>query len=925
MLPTLRPDASEREFEKMIRSIRKCDNLSDARRFRSELVRQIERHKRSNGQNGTYHKRLEIGRKLLDQRIEHLSGASSKLARSREKISPQSSNHHSNPETASLREVLYDAAGLSFFMEYMDRRGLTSFVQYWMVVDGYRNPLEQEGEDLAQSNRLWSESERQDLARICETYQKDPNIVFPHDADKSIQSFLAAGGDASTRQFELARQAILDAQGRIFNEMQQRHYASFQQSDMFYKWVATKGAPRGVKEQSQNNAPRRDKSSKSSDTVQEPPRNLLKKPSLRRAVASSSDLNLDSRRSAASSETRRSLDDSAARSPLFGNDDVNPSNDADDQVSIETFPRGETDKQAITAVQAALDNIVDEKPSGLFSENTRVGPGLSDIESDAGSVDMATSQELQPGLSKKPSLKSLGLVGAASSRTVFTHDDLFGENEKLWEDENVHSEGEDTADDQIQEASPGDLGLSEVIQALSLEIDKLEAQLSVVNSLTDKAELINNAAELRILRKSKTGLEKDIHRKQLQKQQYMVQENDNMLYGKATVQIKSVICSTETDGHEFALYVVEVQRRGGDNIPAATWAITRRYSEFYELHRRLRKRFSFVQGIDFPRRQVVLTLQKEFLKKRRSALEKYLQELLKNPAVCRSLEFRAFLSQRAIRPLAPGDHGSIDRRDFVTRIYNSVTDGMEEFLGNVPVLDQLSLAGQNLISAATSVSTETAGVGNQDTKTLLNNTGNLTLMPDAVSEDPTIAAEAQAEISAFENNPNLDPGDPLTAGEDNSRPASFIGPIAAAFSTLFQLKSGNSWLRGRAVVMVLQQILGGTVERRVRETFRSLFLVPEAFARHLDMVREVMWPDGVLRPAPEVRTAREKERSKKEAGEVLTAMLEEAAGGVVGRSTAKEAGKRINRMLCNERLNAHLVFSLLDEIVETVFEVKVRR
>ncbi|KAI9670669.1 MAG: Intermediate filament protein [Alyxoria varia] len=922
MLPRLRPDASEREFEKMIRAIRKCENLSDARRFRSELVRQMERDKRSNSRNGTYFKRLEVGRKLLDQRTEQLSGASSRLAPSHDRTSTSSSSHHSNPETASLRDVLYDAAGLSFFMEYMDRKNLTSFVQYWMVVDGYRNPLEQEGEDLAQSNRLWSESERQDLARICETYQKDPNIVFPHDADNNIQDFLDADEDASTRQFELARQAILDAQSRIFNEMQDYHFASFKQSDMFYKWVATKGISRGVKKPPLGIAPKRTKSSKSSDPIQEPTTNLLKEPSLRRAIASSSDLHSDNRRSEPSSETRRSLDDNVARPPLFGNDDLGPSNDADDQASIEAFPRGETDKQAITAVQAALDNIVDEKPSGLFSENPRIGPGLSDIESDAGSVDMSTSQELRPGLSKRPSLKSLGLVGAASSRTVFTHDDLFGENEKLWEDENVHSEGEARAEDQIQEASPGDLGLSEVIQALSLEIDKLEAQLSVVNSLTDKAELINNAAELRILRKSKVGLEKDIHRKQLQKQQYIVQENDNMLFGKATVQIKSIMVSTESDGHEFALYVIEVQRRGDDNIPAATWAITRRYSEFYELHRRLRKRFSFVQGIDFPRRQVVLTLQKDFLKKRRSALEKYLQELLKSPAVCRSLELRAFLSQHAIQPLNSGDHGVIDRRDFVTRIYNSVTDGMEEFLGNVPVLDQLSLAGQNLISAATSASTETVEGGGQDTKALLNNTGNLTFMPGAVSEDPTIAAEAQAEISALENHPNLDSGDPLTAGRKYSRPASFIGPIAAAFSTLFQLKSGNSWLRGRAVVVVLQQILGGTVERRVRETFRSLFLVPDALARHLDMVREIMWPDGVLRPAPDVRTAREKERSKMEAGEVLSAMLEEAAGGVVGRSTAKEAGKRINRMLCNERLNAHLVFSLLDEIVETVFEVK---
>jgi sorting nexin-25 len=184
-------------------------------------------------------------------------------------------------------------------------------------------------------------------------------------------------------------------------------------------------------------------------------------------------------------------------------------------------------------------------------------------------------------------------------------------------------------------------------------------------------------------------------------------------------------------------------------MPAAVWMVTRRYSEFHELNKRLRARFPAVRNLEFPRRQTLFTLQKDFLQKRRVILEKYLkvsdcydpisftiantsQALLLIPAICRSRELRAFLSQALITSGANGSQ--IDEKDFVTRIYNSVTDGMEEFLGNVPVLDQLSVAGQNLISAATA---QMSGIP---------------LNPNApeFSSDPASAAEAEAEINAFE-------------------------------------------------------------------------------------------------------------------------------------------------------------------------------
>jgi sorting nexin-25 len=60
-------------------------------------------------------------------------------------------------------------------------------------------------------------------------------------------------------------------------------------------------------------------------------------------------------------------------------------------------------------------------------------------------------------------------------------------------------------------------------------------------------------------------------------------------------------------------------------MPAAVWMVTRRYSEFHELNKRLRARFPAVRNLEFPRRQTLFTLQKDFLQKRRVILEKYLK------------------------------------------------------------------------------------------------------------------------------------------------------------------------------------------------------------------------------------------------------------------------------------------------------------
>ncbi|KAH9907478.1 PXA domain-containing protein [Xylariomycetidae sp. FL2044] len=888
--PRLAPGDGERRFEKFIRAIRKLNNLSDARRFRSEVVSQLKKDSQKPGQDQVYLRRLEMGKRLLDQRVQQLAASGDRrIAPIPNSILTQTAS--SKLENASLVEILRDTSGLSVFMEFMDRQRLMPLVQFWLVVDGFRNPLEDDGledEQLPSNLTPWNESDRADLAQINQAYLSRSELKVPTTIRQVIQNFLDAGRKATPVQYHQARQAVLKAQSIVLEDMQSRYLQAFKKSDLFYKALASEEASKNISPSQPplpgpSAIPPLQRASQSYSLKPTPvsklnPRLNVSSSQVRRGL-SATDLGAMHTNGSHSPEPslsrRQSLDENSS-SPLFDDDDFanDPMGDSVQSLDSE-IPKNIPDTHVVEAMEEALTNIMeDERPQtaedlreSLFGKDDGTASLFSDKDNDSarGSLDLQRPPQAGKEVDK-PSLASLGLVSASSRIGVFVDDDLFGDEEKFLSDEQDHSHDDENGDveDEVHEAAPGDLGLAEAITALTNDIDRLIAQDAIIESLTKKAELTNNTAELRILRKSKASLQRELRRKELQRQQYVIQESDSSLYGRASIKIKTIQVGRESDGKEFALYVVEVQRNAGEKMPAATWVVTRRYSEFHELHQKLRHRYPSVRHLDFPRRRMVMKLQSEFLRRRREALEQYLQQLLLLPDVCRSRDLRAFLSQSVI---TQGEDlmSREDKKDMITRLYDSVTDGMEDILGNIPVLDQLSVAGQNLIAAATS---------------------QMSTIPLNINEDAMSAAEAEAELNAFENK-ELEP---------------FIKPICDIFLELFGLNRGNNWLRGRAVVVVLHQMLGGTIERKVRDNFK-LLVQEDAILKYIGLLRDSMWPGGQINRNKKPRTTAEKTRTRREASLMLATLVPDLA-----------ASRRLFATLNNSRLNSHLVFTIMDEL-----------
>jgi sorting nexin-25 len=898
--PRLAPGDSERAFERFVRAIRRTNNLSEARRFRSQVASQLKRESMVEDQDQTYLRRLETGKRVLDQKVARLASKGGLLS------SPLHSNEVSmsgtpRPRDPILVEIMHDSSGLSYFMEFMDRQNLMSLVQFWVVVDGFRNPLEDDFGDEAPAAGpvTWTDADRNDIAQISEAYMSKSELHVPPESQDVIRSFLRAGRKASPAQYRQARTAVLTAQSAVLEELQTRHFPKFKTSDLYYKFLASDeasnaAAPPSIRSDVSQEEPVNSGAGQVRAPLAVRSNSQPKLRDIRRAALSSSDMrNMRSAKSTDESDNGRRSLDIDRQAPLFDDDyDTDPLANSTYSLGQESQNGdGQSRKQVIESMEAALNEIVtaDPKDDALDeSADLNTGSPTSSRRSAKTGETPRCSLDFPPiepevGEKTKPSLATLGLVNPSSRIGVFSDDDLFPDEKKFLEDEYADPETPaqgDVTDDEIHEAAPGDLGLTEAISSLIKDIEKLVSQESVVDTLTRKAELTNNITELRILNKSKASLQREIRRKELQRQQYVVQESDNSLYGRASIRIKSVMVGREEDGREFALYVIEVQRKAGEQMPAASWAVARRYSEFHELQQRLRMRYPSTRSLDFPRRRVVMKLQKEFLHRRRIALEAYLRELLLRPDVCRSREFRSFLSQHAIGPHSD-DGDESQTQDIVTRIYNSVTDGMDDFLGNIAVLDQLSTAGQNLISAATT---------------------ELNIAQQGV--DPTTVgsmAEAEAELSAFEDR-ELEP---------------FVKPICDIFLETFELNRGSNWLRGRAVVVVLHQLLGGTVERKVRDSVKA-FTQEDSILKYVEMVKESVWPGGKLREA-KPRTVTERSTSRKEASVMLATLVPDLAANVVGRANAQAAARRIFAVMNNERLNMHLSFTLLDEVISVLF------
>nr|VWO98479.1 Glucanase (EC [Ganoderma boninense] len=846
--------------------------------------------------------RLYTAKRNVEKRIAALGGE----ADSRQTIYQEATNAPS----LTLRDTLTNPSSLSYLMEFMDRRHRALLVQFWLTVESFKNPLESvdtdgsEDEDEPLLDPGQSATLKEDISLINELYFSSPvpDPVLSAVAKKHVDTIRSFGQDAATStpaSERRVRRSVMLAQRQVEREMEQ-DFDDFQRSELWFRVVADLEA-NGRRAAPADDTPLHSGSRSPFATRREieglpaAARHALKPPlsrseslpvfgvSARQGHSAPSPLPTASSSRPVVSNLQvlmSPIDEhggtaAASRAPLF-----NDPEDAEQQAQ----------SQRMDAIQAALTDII-----ALDKQQSR-GGGSSDALSFQDST-MSSSTRL-----------------ARERRRMFD-DDI--EEEDEGEDEDAEDSGpvvrgsprEDDGDEQdnnavhgsFQLAGPGDLQLAQEIERLAGKVAKLQTQDGMLDTLIKKAELTGDAQELRLLRRSKSQLTRELRELRFQKSQYEQQESANRLLSDRTR--VAIVDSTvgEEEGRQVVRYLVEVQQLAQDGSFASGWVVARRYNEFFNMHNKLRDKYLLVRNLDFPGKRLVTALSGSFVDSRRVALEKYLQSLIAVAAVCESEELRAFLSRdspfMAAEPAAPtkaAAPSAFPGHGLVKTMYQSVAESIDDMFFGPSMLDVI-------IQRLTTQAAEFAGI-----------TGTAIRDEDLVAQALRASGKTTYEDALMHLSGDLKP----LEGETST--STFSSPICDFILAVFELDKKNNWLRRQAIVIILQQVLGDTIERKLRETVKS-FLDEPHLMTYINIFKDGLWPGGNLKPPSVPRTVEEKLHTRDEANRKLSALMPDLAANMIGRSNARRGARRLFAVLQNRRLNQHLVYTVVDEVFAALF------
>jgi sorting nexin-25 len=166
------------------------------------------------------------------------------------------------------------------------------------------------------------------------------------------------------------------------------------------------------------------------------------------------------------------------------------------------------------------------------------------------------------------------------------------------------------------------------------------------------------------------------------------------------------------------------------------------------------------------------------------------------PVVCESDELRAFLSRESPfvatnRATSSKESPAFPGKDLVRTVFTSVAESIDDMFFGPSMLDVI-------IHRLTRQAAEFAGI-----------VGSGINDEDLVAQALKAAGKTTSVDALMQLSGDLKPLD----GETST--STFSAPICDLVLAVFELNKKDSWLRRQAIVIILQQVLGGTIERYV--------------------------------------------------------------------------------------------------------------
>lgn len=331
-------------------------------------------------------------------------------------------------------------------------------------------------------------------------------------------------------------------------------------------------------------------------------------------------------------------------------------------------------------------------------------------------------------------------------------------------------------------------------------------------------------------------------------------------------------------GKTFGIYATHVMRQY-DNGFLEEWHIYRRYSDFYDLHTKIKDKFPDLSKLTFPGKKTFHNMDRSVLEKRMSMLGEYLR------IICQP---NVITSHHGLRELLMVflEQGDYDRAtsggpiaNTIDTLVNPIKSGMRT-IKNMP--EQISNTVDEFVEGINKVFHTKPGSKSQE----------------------GLKVGAALDIETDDNIP--------------------LRIILLLMDEVFDLKSRNQWLR-RRIITLLRQIVrtmfGDIVNRRILE-YVSLMTSPKNVAYYLQTFKQTFWPNGVKAEERPERDEGVKSRTRVAAKVALLSCLSDELKHIIGSETTRKGLLTIFELIQRPILNRRLLYVLLEGVLTTLFRDK---
>jgi sorting nexin-25 len=401
-------------------------------------------------------------------------------------------------------------------MEFMDRRGRMRLVQFWLLVNNIKDPLEDADTDPLPQHSSWTQNDIDDLSAILNGYFSDSILNVDPPLKHDLTTFINDPSTATTEQYQRARKAILISRQSIYQTMEREDWPLFRETDLWHKYLAAA-----------DSAP----STPAKAPAPPKPTATIMTRSQSTGTIPSRPLGVSTPRNESATDLRRLLRKAPSsrvpseESHLSSEDPLSRGDDTPTPIPQES------EEEVVNAISAALNDIIkSDTKDDLVSVHSRESSDLGDRpypSSGRSSIDLPRS--------------NADLSSSMDDRRISDHTEssvqepqrervpIFDDDDDYRPDFAIDTLTRTTSSEDPRSGLGIHFDVIEELEMVEVDIERLKREIRLTTSMIGKAELTGSYEELRLLKDSRASMERELARKEQLRYTYANQNGEHNL------------------------------------------------------------------------------------------------------------------------------------------------------------------------------------------------------------------------------------------------------------------------------------------------------------------------------------------------------------------------------------------------------------